>query len=133
MQKLKHWAVAAAFVLPLTLSSPSALAQSRDDIFTQVEKAPQYPGGTDALIKFVQENLRYPETARANNEQGNVFVECVVEKDGSLSGIGIKKGATATLDAEAKRVVELLARWTPGEQGGQPVRVRMIIPIQFKL
>lgn len=103
------------------------------DIFTVVEEQPVYPGNDEARIRFLQENIRYPETAVKNGIQGRVFVSFVVEKDGSLSNIRVLRGIGGGCDEEAIRVVSLMPKWTPGRQRGEPVRVRFNVPIKFSL
>jgi BlaR1 peptidase M56/Gram-negative bacterial TonB protein C-terminal len=134
---------------------------SKDDIFTVVEEAPEYQGGMPALFKWLGQNIRYPKVARENSIQGTVFVGFVVEKDGSISGIDIKKGVKGiirdtlvvvgfsetngvkgtkiveredhSIDNEAKRVIAAMPKWKPGRDKGVPVRVAYTLPIKFKL
>lgn len=93
----------------------------------------QFPGGADSLLTFIRENILYPEVAKEMGEQGRVFVQCVVEKDGSLSNITIVRGVSPSLDQEAKRVVKLMPKWKPAESNGKIVRSRKIVPVLFRL
>lgn len=102
-------------------------------IFLVVEDAPSPQGGMQAFYDFVGKHLRYPPQARRMNVEGRVFVQFVVEKDGSLTDVKAIKGIGAGCDEEAVRVVESAPPWNPGKQRGQPVRVRMVLPIVFKL
>lgn len=104
-----------------------------DEIFTIVEQQPSPVGGMQAFYQYVGENLRYPATASRMNVQGRVFVQFVVEKDGSLTDVQVVKGIGAGCDEEAVRVIQNAPKWAPGKQRGRPVRVRMILPIVFKL
>jgi TonB family protein len=106
-----------------------------DPIFNLVDEEPGFPGGTPELMKFLQNNLTYPEKAKANKIQGTVFVTFVVEKDGSISDSRILRGIQngAELDAEALRVINLMPEWQPGKQRGEAVRVQFNLPIRFVL
>jgi len=98
-----------------------------------IEVMPAYPGGPNALMKYVQNNLKYPESAKKNKQEGRVFVGFVVEKDGSISNVSVMRGVCEELDNEAVRVVKTLPKFTPGMNGGKPVRVQYTLPIVFKL
>ena len=104
-----------------------------EEIFTIVEDQPTYPGGIGAFYKYVATNLRYPAQARRMGIAGKVFVQFVVEKDGRLTDVQILKGIGAGCDEEALRVIKKSKAWKPGRQRGRPVKVRMIIPINFRL
>ena len=109
------------------------LAKSPDDVFVVVEEQPQFPGGTQAMMKFLGENIIYPEEAHKNGIQGRVIVNFVVNKDGSLSDTKIVRGQDPLLDAEAIRVISAMPNWKPGMQKGEPVNVRFTLPIVFRL
>ncbi len=104
-----------------------------DTVFTVVEKMPEFPGGMNGLMKFLTDNIKYPEVAKNNNIQGRVFVNFVIEKDGSVSHLKILRGIGGGCDEEAIRVVKMMPRWTPGEQRGEKVRVSYNLPIKFSL
>ena len=104
-----------------------------EEIFTIVEDQPEFPGGIGAFYKYVATNLRYPAQARRMGIAGKVFVQFVVEKDGRLTDVQILKGIGAGCDEEALRVIKKSKAWKPGRQRGRPVKVRMIIPINFRL
>ena len=103
------------------------------EIFTVVEEMPEFPGGPSEMMKFLANNLTYPEQARRQKIEGRVFVNFVVEKDGAVSNVTILRGIGAGCDEEAIRVVELMPKWTPGYQRGQAVRVSFNLPIKFAL
>jgi len=105
----------------------------KDTIFVEVDQWPRFPGGEEARIQFLRENISYPEAARSARIQGNVFVAFVVEKDGSITNVRIVRGVGGGLDEEAVRVVEGMPKWAPGLKGGQPVRVEFTMPIRFVL
>lgn len=104
-----------------------------EEIFTIVEDQPEYPGGMNAFYKYIGTNMRYPAQARRMGVEGRVFVQFVVEKDGSLSEIQVIKGIGYGCDEEALRVIKQSKKWTPGKQRGRAVKVRMILPIMFRL
>ena len=100
---------------------------------TKVDKQPTYPGGDEARIKFLIENIRYPEQAKKNNVQGTVFVSFNVETNGTISDVKVFKGIGAGCDEEAVRVIKLMPKWMPGELKGKPVITGMVITIRFAL
>jgi TonB family protein len=104
-----------------------------DVIFTVVETAPEFKGGTTALISFLQEKLVYPETAKEAKTAGTVYVSFVVDTDGSITDTKILRGVSQELDEEALRVVNLMPNWNPGTQRGQAVKVQFNMPIRFVL
>lgn len=105
----------------------------KGEIFTVVEIAPEYPGGTEALMKYLSDQLVYPVEAQENNIQGRVVVNFVVEKDGSLSDFQTVRSVDPLLDAEAIRVLKSMPNWKPGKQKGENVRVKFTLPVLFKL
>ncbi len=104
-----------------------------DKIFTIVEQAAEYPGGTEAMVKFLQKNMKYPAVARRMNIEGSVFVSFVIDREGVLSEIQVIKGISAECDKEAIRVIGLMPPWKPGKQNGKAVRCRFVLPVKFKL
>ncbi|HTX89487.1 MAG TPA: TonB family protein [Bacteroidales bacterium] len=106
---------------------------SQAEIFTVVEEQPSYPGGEEARIKFLQDNIKYPEEAKELGVQGKVFVTFVVEVDGSITDVKVLRGIGAGCDEEAIRVVKSMPKWVPGKQRGVPVRVQFNLPIKFTL
>lgn len=98
-----------------------------------VEEAPEFPGGTTALFDFINKNVKYPKSARDKGIEGRVFVQFVVEKDGSLSSFTVLRGVSDELDAEAIRVLKVMPKWKPGMNDGKPVRVQFVMPFNFKL
>ncbi|MCL2301761.1 MAG: energy transducer TonB [Lentimicrobiaceae bacterium] len=98
-----------------------------------VEEMPEPIGGFEAMYAFLQQNLRYPEVARNNGISGQVFIEFVVERDGSISNVRVLVGVYPELDQEAVRVVRMMPKWKPGRQMGKPVRTFYQIPIRFTI
>lgn len=103
------------------------------EIFTVVEEQPNYPGGEEARIRFLQESIKYPEEAKELGIQGKVFVTFVVEVDGSITDVRVLRGIGGGCDEEAIRVVRSMPKWVPGKQRGVPVRVQFNLPIKFTL
>jgi TonB family protein len=104
-----------------------------NEVFITVEQMPSFPGGDTALIIFFANNLHYPEMATQNKIQGRVFVQFVVEKDGSISNAAVLRGIGGGCDEEALSVIKLMPRWNPGKQRGQAVRVQCVLPVKFTL
>ena len=104
-----------------------------DVIHDIVESMPSFEGGIAEFYKFVGNNLKYPAQARRMGIEGKVFVHFVIDKDGSLSDIKVVRGIGAGCDEEVVRIVQKSPKWNPGKQRGRPVRVRMMLPITFKL
>lgn len=98
-----------------------------------VEQQPMFPGGNAAMYKWLGENINYPAAASEEGIQGKVTVQFIVEKDGHISNVHVVRGKHPALDAEAKRVVSKMPKWTPGRNNGQPVRVTYNLPVTFKL
>ena len=103
------------------------------EAFDVVEQMPEYPGGMEAFMKFLAENIRYPEAASKAGVQGRVLVNFIVEKDGTISNIHVIQKVNDYLDAEAVRVVGAMPKWTPGMHDGKAVRVKYAVPISFRL
>lgn len=104
-----------------------------EKIFDIVEDKPSFPGGQNAMYKFLGKGMDYPSKARRMGIEGKVFVQFVVNTDGSVSDVKVIKGIGAGCDEEAARVINSMPKWTPGKQRGVPVKVRMFIPVYFKL
>lgn len=102
-------------------------------VYDMPEQMPQFPGGAEAMERFISEHIKYPPTAKEKRIQGKVYVQFIVEKDGSLTDIKIRRGAHQLLDDEAIRVIKLMPKWKPGSMRGKIVRVRYTIPITFAL
>lgn len=104
-----------------------------EEIFVAVEQMAEFPGGQKALMKWLSDNIRYPEAAQQNDIQGRVVVKFVVEKDGSIGQATIAKGVDKDLDREALRVVKKMPKWQPGKNNGVAVRSYFNLPVTFKL
>ena len=120
-------------VLLFSFMTSTAQTKKNDMVFDVVEVMPQYPGGPIAMLKYLMENIKYPEQAMKEGIQGRVTVRFIVEKDGSISDVKPILSVHPLLNKEAVRVVESMPKWSPGKQHGKPVRVRFNVPVMFKL
>ena len=117
----------------LQTDESNATIHNRELIFRHVEQMPEFPGGEAALMKFLNDNIRYPVAALKNGIQGRVMVQFVVKKDGSVGDVTVLRGVDSALDQEAIRVCKTLPKFTPGTQNGIPVNVWFTLPITFRL
>jgi protein TonB len=118
---------------PLPQFEPVEEVVEEAEIFYVVESMPQFPGGDVKLYEFLYDHLHYPEMAREAGIQGTVYVGFVVETDGSVTNIHIKRGIGGGCDEEAIKVIEMMPQWIPGKQRGIPVRVHFNLPVKFTL
>lgn len=109
------------------------VVEEKEEAFTFVEEMPSFPGGTNELLKFIADNIEYPEIAKRAGVSGKVMVRFIVEKNGDISDIEVIKGIGAGCDEEAVRVCRMMPNWAPGKQNLKPVRVKIVIPFQFVL
>ena len=107
--------------------------EEQGEIFQVVEEQPMFPGGMEEMMKFLQQNIKYPTEAQEQGKQGRVIVQFVVNKDGSISNDSVVRSVDPLLDAEALRVVRSMPNWKPGKQRGKEVRVRFTLPVMFHL
>lgn len=114
-----------------TLYKPQPV--NRNSVYDVVEQMPSFPGGISGLKTYLNQNIRYPAEAQETCAQGRVVVSFVVGKDGHISDVTVLRSVDPSLDKEAVRVIRNMPRWTPGKQGGEPVRVRYNVPVSFRL
>ena len=108
--------------------------EEEEVVFVVVEKMPEFPGGQQALFKYLSENVKYPVIAQENGIQGRVICQFVVNKDGSIVDVEVvRSGGDPSLDKEAVRVIKSMPKWKAGQQRGKPVRVKYTVPVNFKL
>jgi len=120
---------------PVMAGPPAATQEEGDEgeVFEIVEQNPSFPGGNEALMKWLSKNLKYPASAQENSIQGRVMVQFVVNKDGSIVDPKVIRSVDPALDKEALRVVSAMPKWQPGKQRGKTVRVRFTLPVTFRL
>lgn len=124
------------FQLQIHLSTPDGeefVGTAYQEAYNMVEKMPEFPGGIEAMMKFLSENVKYPEAAHKAGAQGKVLVNFIVEPDGSVSNVHVAQKVNDDLDAEAIRVIGSMPKWSPGMEKGQAVRVKYALPILFRL
>lgn len=132
-----------ALAVALTCATFTVNAQSKpklnkpnpdaNGVYTVVEQSASFPGGLKSFGSYLGKTIHYPEAARKNNVQGKVFVQFIVEKDGSLSSMKVVRGIGAGCDDEAVRALTAGPKWKPGKQGGKAVRQQYVVPINFTL
>lgn len=144
-----------ALITPETMQSPDVLTPPRivfqdkkgtpkvvftppkivpdDKVYQAVEEMPVFPGGIEALMEYLGQNIRYPAEAHKKGTQGRVIVQFIVRKDGSIDNTKVLRSVDPLLDKEAVRVVNTMPNWTPGKQGGKAVNVQFTVPISFNL
>lgn len=135
--------VAVKYTVPVTFrlgegdEKPTAAQVYEEDksgqIFTVVEKMPQFPGGQGALIKYIEKNIQYPVIAQENGIQGRVSCSFVINADGSIENTEVIRGVDPSLDKEALRLISTMPKWEPGIQRGKKVRVKYTVPVTFKM
>lgn len=114
------------------ISAQNTAAIKEDTIYTKVEVMPEYPGGNDSLFKFILKNINYPSIPETDSEiRSRLVLSIVINKDGSVSDIKVKRSISKNFDDEAIRVVKLLSKFKPGEHNGVPVRVEFVVPMMF--
>ncbi|MDR0438346.1 MAG: energy transducer TonB [Bacteroidales bacterium] len=109
------------------------VVQDEEEIFIIVEENAGFPGGDEARMKYLRDNIRYPPLAREAGIQGTVHLTFVVERDGRITDVRVVRGIGGGADEEAIRVVQNMPRWSPGKQRGKAVRVQFNLPIRFTL
>ena len=121
-------------IMLLAFVSVNAYSQSDDadnDVYNMVDQSAKFQDGYNSIIKFVQENIKFPAEAKENNVHGRLMVSVVVEKDGSLSDITVKKGLGYGLDEEIVRIIKMMPKWQPAQHKGKTVRQSQTILIPF--
>lgn len=102
-------------------------------VFDVVEEMPQYPGGMEALMSYLGENMKYPADAEKNKIEGRVIISFVIDKEGNVKDAEVVRSVSPSIDAEALRVVNGMPQWIPGKQKGKPVNVKYTLPLSFRL
>ena len=102
-------------------------------VYEVVDEMPEFPGGVAKMNEYLGNNIVYPNYAIENNIEGRVIVEFIVNADGTLTNLQIKRSIHESLDNEALRVVKSMPKWKPGKLHGKQVRVKYVLPISFNL
>jgi TonB family protein len=126
-----------ALILTITLFVRPTSAQEKETdsraVFNMVEEMPKFPGEEEGLKAFIMNKVRYPKEAQEKGIQGKVFVQFIIDTDGSVTDARIAKGVDPLLDQEALRVVNSMPKWKPGKQKGMFVKVSYTLPVNFAL
>src|ERR1700733_12907118 len=110
------------------------MEKDKEGVYSRAEKMPEYPGGEQALSKFVETNINYPQDAIDQNKEGTVNVSFVIDEKGKVvKPVAIGKQAGHSLDEEAVKIVNQMPAWKPGMVKGKPVKTRLLLPVTFKL
>ncbi|MCQ2312748.1 MAG: TonB family protein [Paludibacteraceae bacterium] len=119
----------------VVIAPPVQVEEEEEEVvFVIVETMPEFPGGQQALFKYLSENIKYPAIAQENGIQGRVICQFVVNKDGAIVDVEVvRSGGDASLDKEAIRVIKSMPKWKPGKQRGKAVRVKYTVPVNFRL
>ncbi len=104
-----------------------------EEVFVVVEEQAEFPGGLDSMYAYIVKNLKYPEAAKEKGIEGRVFVQFVIEKDGSISNVKILRGIGGGCEEAAVEMIKNMPKWKPGKQRGKPVRCQFNLPIKFEL
>ena len=125
----------AKFNFAQTNDKTTSKETNKEEIFEIVEQMPEFPGGQDAMMQYVQSNLKYPQTAKNKEIQGKVYIEFVVSRTGEIVDVKVLRGVTGApeLEEEAVRVIKAMPKWNPGVQNGKTVPVYFKLPISFTL
>ena len=133
MKKLFLMCAMALICLVTANAQKTVVSQSNQNVYDEVEQMPEFPGGMEAMINFIQTNIKYPKDAIKQEVSGRVMVMFVVETDGSLSNVRVARKVFPSLDAEAVRVVKTMPKWKPGKEKGKVVRVNYTLPVVFSI
>ncbi len=133
---MKKMLFLSAFLCTLSFGAfaQEATKVSTDDVvFVVVEEPATFPGGMEAMYDYIGKNLKYPELAKEKDIQGRVFVQFVIEKDGSITNVKCLRGIGGGCDEAAMEVVKNMPKWQPAKQRGKEVRCQFNLPIKFEL
>lgn len=123
------------FTLPITFSLPTKKVKTSKTSPTNqsFDTFAKFPGGTEALLKYLNKNIKYPRGAEIYGISGRGGCTFIVEKDGSISDVKVAKSVHPSLDKEAVRVISTMPKWTPAMENGKPVRAKYSLPVTFTL
>lgn len=133
MKKLFLMCAMALICLVTANAQKTVVSQSNQNVYDEVEQMPEFPGGMEAMINFIQTNIKYPKDAIKQEVSGRVMVMFVIENDGSLSNVRVARKVFPSLDAEAVRVIKTMPKWKPGKEKGKVVRVNYTMPVVFSI
>ena len=117
----------------LIMQNPGTQLVEGTDIYISAEVMPQYPGGNQAMMTYLGNNIVYPESCKEEGVEGVVFVSFIINEEGKLKDLKVLRSPDDRLSANAMEVVGKMPKWTPGKQDGKPVKVQYNLPISYKL
>jgi TonB family protein len=120
-------------VQKITMKLNSGKVLYSDSVYLVPDQLPEYPGGFEAMLGYLKNNLRFPDEAARQKISGTVFVEFIVERDGAVRQVRVLRGIGYGCDQEAARVVKTMQGWKPGLRKGKEVRVKMNLPVRFSM
>lgn len=114
---------------------PAVVEQEKDVPFVLVEQMPKFPGGENAMFKYISDNIVHPKAAQKSGIAGTVYIFFIIDKKGNVTSTEVRRGVKGgeELNAEALRVIKEMPQWEPGYQNGKPVSVQLTVPIKFTL
>ena len=124
------------YSLPVTFRLPKIIRENTQEVIETPDSTvvlPQFPGGQKALMKWLVNNIRYPEEALESNIQGVVILRFTIMTDGSIANVEISQHVHPSLDNEAVRLMKLMPKWIPGTKNGEPANVKFTVPVTFRL
>lgn len=125
--------LSAIFLTNMAFCQEEKKVSGDEPVFVVVEEQAEFPGGLDSMYAYIQKNLVYPEKAKAEGIEGRVFVSFIIEKDGSISNILIKRAIGGGCEEAVVEMIKNMPKWKPGKQRGKPVRFQFTLPIKFEL
>ncbi len=132
-QPVEAEATAEAVEMNTEEKAPQDIVSKPQKVFNSVEQMPEFPGGVVAMMRYLQENIKYPPEAAKNDIEGRVIVQFVIDETGQVGDIKVVRPVSEELDAEAVRVVKTFPKFEPGRQDGEAVSVFYTLPVMFKL
>ena len=136
---LKLLTVSSSMVLAQETLQPAELKENQtvenDVPYISVEQMPKFPGGDDAMFKYIGDNVVYPKSAQKTGISGIVYVYFIIDKNGNVTNAEVKRGVKGgeELNDEALRVIKGMPKWEPGYQNAKPASVQLTLPIKFML
>ena len=125
-------AVNVKFTIPVAFKLTNE-SVDENGVYMKCDQMPEYPGGMQECMKYLQKNIQYPQEAKEKGVQGRVIIQFIVEKDGSINDTKVVRGVDSSLDNEALRVINAMPKWEPGKHKGEAVSVKYTVPVAFKL
>lgn len=112
---------------------PTQAPPKEDEVYHVVDDMPEFPGGMDKLLQFINDNMQYPTKAQTEGIQGKVIVQFIIDEDGYIIEPNIVRSVESSLDNEALRLIKMLPQWKPGTLKGKAIKVKYTVPVAFKL